>query len=290
MVFKTTFSQVDTLKEARNKKRKVVLSSSAIVLTTGSLLYLNQAWYADYTTSHFHFFNDNGEWLQMDKLGHTFTTYQTSRLMMNAFEWAGFSKNKSLWIGGTMGFAYMSVIECMDGFSTGWGFSWGDMGANALGTSLAISQQAFWKEQRVLLKFSYNKSNYAQYNPSLLGKDFSTQLLKDYNGQNYWLSINPSAFMAKETKFPKWLNVALGYNANGMIGGFTNKEVTDKNGNSVRFERQRHYYLSLDIDLSRIKTKSKLLKGIFSVFNMLKIPAPALEFSGHGLKFRPIYF
>lgn len=268
----------------------MLLSSSAMLLTTGSLLYLNQAWYADYATGNFHFFNDNAEWMQMDKLGHTFTTYQTSRLMMNAYDWAGFTKNKTMWIGGTMGFAYMTAIECMDGFSSGWGFSWGDMCANAFGSSLAISQQAFWREQRVLLKFSYNNSGFAQYNPTLLGENFSTQLLKDYNGQSYWLSINPSSFMPKETKFPKWLNVALGYNAIGMIGGFINNDVTDKNGNVLHFERQRNYYLSLDVDLSRIKTKSKVLKGIFSVFNLLKIPAPALELSGHSLKFRPIYY
>ena len=37
------------------------------------------------------------------------------------------------------------------------------------------------------------------------------------------------------------------------------------------------FYLSLDIDLVKIKTKSKFLKSVFSVINFIKIPAPTLE-------------
>ena len=90
----------------------------------------------------------------MDKAGHVFTTYQMARLMMGAFNWAGFSKKKELFIGGTIGLVYMTAIECMDGFSKGWGFSYGDEVANVLGASFAVGQQALWNEQRVQLKFS----------------------------------------------------------------------------------------------------------------------------------------
>jgi hypothetical protein len=291
LLARISFAQTDSLASVNYKTRKIILASSTAVLTTGSLLYLDQAWFDLYSTGKFHFFNDNKEWLQMDKAGHLFTNYQTSRLMMGAFNWAGFNKKQELFIGGTIGFAYMTAVECMDGFSNGWGFSYGDMIANALGTSAAISQQAFWKEQRIQFKFSYAQSGLAKYNPDLLGKSFSTQILKDYNSQTYWLSVNPSSFIKKENKFPKWLNVAFGYSAYGMLGGYENNFVVqDADGNVLKFDRERRYYFSLDVDLNRIKTKSKVLKKVFSVINILKFPAPAIQFGKNKTRFYYLYY
>ncbi len=268
------------------KKRRWTLCVTSVALTSASLVYLNQAWYQEYNTSKFHWFNDNSEWFQMDKVGHTFTTYQTGRLMMDAMNWAGCNKKQQMIYGGLSGFAYMTAIEVMDGYSDGWGFSWGDMAANTIGSGLAIGQKTLWNEQRIQLKFSFRQSSLAQYRPDLLGKSWSTQILKDYNGQTYWLSINPSAFMKPETKFPKWLNVAFGYGADGMIGAsYNNVLIVDENGYTKYFNRYRQYYLSLDADLTRIKTKSKLLKSIFNCINIIKIPFPNLELSEGKLKF-----
>ena len=268
------------------KKRKLTLGISSLALTTGSLIYLNQAWYQQYNTSKFHTFNDNEEWFQMDKCGHVLTTYQTGRLMMNAMEWAGYSKRNQLLVGGLSGFAYMSVVEIMDGYSDGWGFSWGDIGANAIGSGLVIGQKALWKEQRIQLKFSFYTSEYAKYRKDLLGESFATQILKDYNGQIYWLSINPSTFMKKETSFPKWLNVAFGYGANGMLGArYNNIAIEDESGKVTVFNRYRQGYFSLDVDLTRIKTKSKVLKSVLSCLNIIKFPFPNLEVSEGKLKF-----
>lgn len=268
------------------KKRKLTLGISSIALTSGSLIYLNQAWYQEYNTSTFHTFNDNNEWFQMDKYGHAFSTYQTGRLMMNAMEWAGYSKKHQLLIGGLSGVAYMSAIEVMDGYSDRWGFSWGDMGTNALGAGMAIGQKLLWNEQRIQLKFSFYTSKYAKYRPELLGESLYTQILKDYNGQIYWLSINPSSFIKSENKFPKWLNIAFGYGADGMIGAsYNNVLAQDKDGTTHFFNRYRQGYFSLDVDFTRIKTKSKFLKSVFSCINMIKIPFPNLEVSEGKMKF-----
>jgi hypothetical protein len=59
--------------------------------------------------------------------------------------------------------------------------------------------------------------------PNVLGENFLQQTLKDYNGQTYWLSINVASFLSDDTRFPKWLNVAVGYGADGLIGGTENK-------------------------------------------------------------------
>ncbi|MDO8999354.1 MAG: DUF2279 domain-containing protein [Bacteroidota bacterium] len=296
VITKVSFAQSDSLLVKSDtlpnyKNRKIILATTSSAITVGSLIYLREAWFKQYSTGKFHFFNDNNDWLQMDKAGHFYSNYQASRLMMGAFKWAGFNRKQELFIGGSIGLVYMTAVECMDGFSNGWGFSYGDEIANILGASAAISQQAFWNEQRIQFKYSYAQSGLAKYNPDLLGGNFSTQILKDYNGQTYWLSVNPSTFIKKQNSFPKWLNVAFGYSAYGMIGGSQNNFVVqDAEGNVLKFDRERRYYFSLDVDLTRIKTKSKVLKKVFSVINILKFPAPAIQFSKTSTRFYYLYY
>jgi hypothetical protein len=78
-----------------------------------------------------------------------------------------------------------------------------------------------------------------------------------------------------------------------MLGGRENK-WTDENGNTVDrtdAERYRRIFLSLDLDLTRIPTRNKFLKSVFSVVNVLKIPAPALEYDTRGnWKVHGIYY
>lgn len=104
---------------ANSKERKLILFSGTSLVAGSSLAYLNHVCYSQYYTDKFHFFNDNKEWLQMDKYGHVYTNYQSSRMMVNAFKWARYSKKKQMFLGGTLGLGYMTAIEIMDGYSSG---------------------------------------------------------------------------------------------------------------------------------------------------------------------------
>jgi len=284
-------AQSDTVQKPSNKTRKAIVLGGTGALAMGSLVGLNQIWYAQYNTGSFHFFNDNKAWLQMDKVGHAYTAYQTSRLMMDAFDWAGFDRKKKIWIGGSIGFVYLTAIEIMDGYSRGWGYSWGDQIANLAGSAMAMAQEGFWREQRFVLKYSYAESGLARFNPDLLGDSFGSRLIKDYNAQTYWLSFGSSVSGKKDPLVPKWLALSFGYSAYGMLGGhYNNLLAQEPNGQVYQMERQRRYYLSLDIDFTKIKARSKLVRTLFTVVNLLKFPAPAVEFTKHGVRFLPIYF
>jgi hypothetical protein len=285
------FGQIphDTLSARQKKNRQLGIGIGAAALATGSLTFLDESWYRNYKAARFHFFNDDYEWQQMDKAGHCFTTYTVGRLMMGTLKWAGFSRNQYIFIGGTTGLAYMTVIEVLDGFSSGWGFSWGDMGANVTGSALAISQEYFWNEQRITLKFSDHRTSYPPYRPSELGSNAYQEILKDYNGQSYWLSVNIASFLKKETHFPRWLNVAIGYGAEGMISGDPNYVIVESNGTIIGNDRYRKLLISLDVDFTKIKTRSPLLKGLFGVINCFKVPFPTYEISNHG-GFHWLYF
>ncbi|MBL0329179.1 MAG: DUF2279 domain-containing protein [Bacteroidetes bacterium] len=267
-----------------SKKRFVLVAGAETILYTGSLIGLNELWYKDYPRSSMHSFDDTREWLQMDKVGHVTTSYYIGRVGTQLYKWSGVKRKKAIWYGGMLGSVYQSTIEVLDGYSSEWGFSWGDFASNTAGSLLCIGQELAWDEQRIVLKFSFMQSEYSKFRPNVLGKNLQENILKDYNGQTYWLSVNLASFMRKETKFPKWLNVAVGYGANGMTGGDFNPPYTDADGFQIRHDRYRQYYLSLDVDLTRIKTKSKFLNTVFYSIGYLKIPAPAIEFSEKGVK------
>ncbi|WP_078226040.1 DUF2279 domain-containing protein [Flavobacterium sp. LM4] len=274
---------LDTL----NKKRQNTVVITEAALASVTLIGLNQIWYADYPKSNFHFINDNDEWLQMDKIGHFYSAYHLGRFGAEALNWSGASKKNQLIYGAGVGFAFLTAVEVLDGYSAEWGASSGDLIANATGTALYVSQELLWNEQRITPKFSFHTTQYANKRPDKLGSSLNEQILKDYNGQTYWLSVNLYSF-AKETKIPKWLNVAFGYGADGMLSG------NNKNENFVLAqnpENFRQIYLSFDVDLAKINTKSHFFKTIFSVFNTIKIPAPTLEYTANkGLKGHLFYF
>lgn len=268
------------------KRQNAVVISEA-VLATGTLVGLNQVWYADYPKSDFHFINDNAEWLQMDKAGHVFSSYHLGRFGAEMLQWSGATKKNQLLYGAGLGFAFLTAVEVMDGYSDQWGASSGDILANATGTALFVSQELMWNEQRIIPKFSFHTSPYASYRPDVLGSSLSEQILKDYNGQTYWLSVNLHSF-AKKSKIPKWINLAVGYGAEGMTTGSVDDKPFDGSYNPKRF---RQLYLSLDLDLTKIRTKSPFLNTIFSVFNSVKIPAPTIEIVHlNEIKYHLIYF
>lgn len=252
-----------------------------------TLLALNQLWYADYKRSKFHTIDDNSEWLQMDKLGHVFSAYQLGKLGSESLRWSGVNEKNQLLYGATLGFSFLTTVEVLDGFSNEWGFSWGDFAANTTGAGLYIGQELLWKEQRILVKYSFYRTEFASSRPEKLGNGLLEESLKDYNGQTYWLSANVHSFF-KNSNVPKWLNLAVGYSGEGMLSGNNSLIVNDV---LIEQNRRRQFYLSLDLDLTKIETKSHTLKTIFSIFNAIKIPFPTLEFTNkNGVKFHSVYF
>jgi hypothetical protein len=271
--------------EPQNENRIWITSASIAAISATSYALLNELWYKDYERSKFHLFNDNREWLQMDKAGHLMTTYNIGRYGYDVFRWSGLNENQSTWIAGTLGLAYLTGIELMDGKSAAWGFSNGDMIANACGSFLFIAQQKIWHDQRIRFKFSYTPSEFSEYNPAQLGRNFQQRVLKDYNAQTYWTTFNIHSFLADDAAFPRWMNVAIGYGATEMI---TAKNTVDDVNN---FQRKREFYISFDADLDRVQWKKKWMKQIAKILSFIKIPGPTLEIRNDGkVKMYGVFF
>ena len=266
------FKPSDTLNIPR--RNSVIIFESVVFV--GGIIQLNKIFNKDQFSSNCSFINDNSTCLQMDKAAHIFTSYQIGNMSYNLLNWSGVSKKNKLIYGAGMGFVFLTTAEVLSGFSKNSNASYGDVIANAGGTTLFVFQDMIWDEQRIVPKFSFHSSRFVSSNI----KTMKTQIESEFDGQTFWLSANIQSFF-KKSKVPKFLNIAFGYGVENLDNSTLNTNV----------EPYRQLFLSLDVDLTRIKTNSHLLKTLFSVFNTIKVPAPTIEFSRNNqLKWHFIYF
>lgn len=285
------------LSPEQKKRRQWLIAGVNVAGYGGSLVLLNSAWYKGYARTDFHTFNDSKEWLQVDKIGHAWGAYNAGKVSAAMWKWAGVPSKKAALIGALSSTAYLTGIEFMDAHSAKWGWSWSDIGANVIGGGLFVGQEYLWNEQRIQFKFSFHTKKYSdpvleQRADNLFGKPWYERMLKDYNAQTYWFSANLHSFFSK-SDIPNWLNVSIGYGADGIYGGFENKWL-DQIGNEIdrsSIPRKRQFYLAPDVDFTKIPTNKKWLRTVFTFLNAFKFPAPALMIDSKGkFKAYALYF
>ena len=252
------------------KRNTRIVAGSHAAIYGGTMVGLNRLWFKDCQWIGMHTINDNGDWLQMDKLGHTTTSYHTCLFGDESMRLAGLDSKRSALYGGAFSLLFMTTIELMDSGYEDWGFSWGDMAADVSGIALYTAQQLLWDEQRISLKYSFHPTEYAQYNPEELGHNLISQALKDYNGITIWAAFNiKELFLDSESSFPEWLTVDLGYGAKGMVAP---QPTAD-------FDRVRQFYLAPGIDLAKLPIENRYLKATLRLLSFIKLPMPALEYN-----------
>lgn len=290
------FSPPDSL----HKKRFYTTATFSTVTYSGFSYGLYNTWYKQYDQEAFHLYNDLGEWRNMDKFGHFYTAYFQGVLCYKGAKWTGLNENQSIFTGFFLGTLFQTTLEVMDGFSSNWGFSLPDMSMNLLGSSAFVLQQKYWQDQRIIFKVSNVPKSYSQETifsvdgtatsslanraADLYGSSLPEKFLKDYNSQVIWTSINISSFLDSDTNFPSWLNVAIGYGAGNMFGGYEN--TWTENGVDFKldnkYKRYSSFYLSPDIDFWKVRTKYESFNTLLDMFNIFKIPAPAIEINTLG--------
>ncbi len=270
-------TEPESTPDKKRRLRIVWLVSGLIYVAM--MMMLGSAWYAPQWISPFHFFDDLPEWQQMDKVAHVFWTFHASAITSRLLQWAAVGQLRSNRGGALMGFLFVTGIEIFDGFSIAYGASLWDMAANGIGAGAFALQHHLWKRVLIWPKFSFHPTTFAPLRPNVLGNGFLEEVLKDYNGQTFWYGVR-----LPWLPFPKWLTLAAGVRAEGMIFG----RIAENEALSLHPERR--YYISLDVDLSHIKTESRLVSALLYIPNIIKVPAPAIEFSSRGIRFHPLYF
>lgn len=268
----------DSSANFRSPKKLIIATGIAY---TASLTALSKMWYSQSPRQSFTFFNDWHQWKQVDKAGHFFSAFHLAAGSSQILKHYNVSQSKADAWGAATGFLLLLPIEILDGFSAGYGASLPDVAANFSGSAFYYLQARLWNEVRLQPKFSFMRTPYpALRDDNTLGKGLLSEVLKDYNGQTYWLSVNMDRFI----HFPKWLNLAIGYGATGMV------YAIDEQNKIAGYHAYRQFYLGLDFDLSHIKSNSGILNTLLFIINTIKLPAPAIVFSSSGNKWYWLMF
>jgi hypothetical protein len=257
------------------KKNITMITATSAAAVVGTYTTLGYFWYANQPKSNFHFFNDNQEWMQMDKLGHAMSAFAISETAVKTLSSVGVHRQKSIWIGSAVGLVFQTPIEIFDGYMKNYGASWGDEIANITGSGLVLGQYLLWNDIRIHPKFIYHKSNFPELSPQkgLLGNHWSNYWLKDYNGQTYWLSFDIHKFLKHDNKFPKWLNIAIGTGASNML------RAQFEDNEQLNYTPYRRYFIAFDLNLQAIKSKSKIVNACLHTLNYIRIPLPTIEYN-----------
>ncbi len=265
---------------------RTLISGGAVAAfnTAAWSFYLN-TWY-DRTSDKFQFRDD---WydhsLNVDKLGHFWTTSMLHKIVYKLSRWSNFSETQSLWIATGLAWLQMLPIEIKDGYFVTYGFAWTDLAANTLGAVYPTLQKIYPALEPFNLKMSmhitpnYNDDKYYQIrNP-----------VDDYEGRTFWLSIDVNSLLPESADpyWPDWLNLAVGYGGSDMFTERGNWNI-DKNRKGLG---NQEWYLALDYDLLKIfnPEKDTFFYTLLDFINMIHLPAPTIRFTPTAV-FYGVYF
>jgi len=257
-----------------------------------TLIGLIQAWYGADGTTAFHWFNDTSDWLGMDKAGHILSTFQVAAFALFILQRAGLHRRPGSAVAALMGWLVVSSYELLDGLSPTYGASAADLIANAAGALLLPLQVLAFPRLVAIPKLSYWQHHLTALRPQLLGASPAEQWLKDYNGMTLWLSLDVNGMLGRRV-LPPWLTVAIGYGAEGLLGGQDN-HWTDASGATHDYRhllRTQQLYLSLDLNVIYLRGRlPERHRWLLMPLHLIKCPAPALELGAGGLRWHWLHF
>ena len=184
----------------------------------------------------------------------------------------------------------MSPIEYFDGFAADYGASYTDLLANAAGVLFFWFQHKAYKQIICFPKFSFWPSPYAAMRPNVLGHNLWQNILKDYNGQIYWLNISANSLLPNGYKVaPAWFYLSVGYGAEQMVYGRV------KQNEAIGLHPERQYYFSFNISLRETGVfkryhNNTVIRAIVFWFEGYQLPAPCIELSNSGFRLHIINF
>lgn len=264
-------AQLDTTtKHPFTTKQKIVIGALAVQQAASFYVQYQWWWKNDY-----HKFNVepdgyfNNYALGVDKLGHFYTSYVYFHLLNETFRWAEFSDRTRIIASTAIPFVWAVSIEIGDGFSS-YGYSWEDLTANSLGIAYGLLQEKVPYMRNFKFKFSYFPSQY------YIENNFKGWVLTDdYRSEFYWLSFDVHNLLPKPAKryWPSFLNIAVGYGIDKNTG---------RNASPVN----REFGISLDWNISSIKTKNKTGYFLKEMVDYIHYPAPGVtKVEGEKAKF-----
>jgi hypothetical protein len=250
----------------------------------GAIIFLHihqrNAWWSG-QRGNFHFEEDWVSALQADKAGHAFGGYFASYVMSEGLMASGFSWDAATLWGGIFGCAYQTYVESEDGFAKKWGFSPSDWYFDAIGPLFFLAQHHVSALQNITPKWQYVPSKWLN-EPQIVRP---STFIDDYNSSTFWWSVNVYNLLSEKLKqyWLPWLNIAIGYGADAVDANKDPNQPPDQLS-------QRRYIVGLDYNLIQLLPPGGTFwNWLRQSLDFIKFPAPALEFTESGTRFRILY-
>ena len=247
----------------------------------GLYIYFKHAWWSGQPAPHWFVQSD---WDQnerdLDKFGHLFGGYQLTRITSELMEAGGVEPTRAALLGALYAYAFQFQIEEWDGTQKIYGFSPGDLVADAGGAALAVAQTQIPSLRAVKPVWSYRPTE-AFRRRNEPGHGGQPRATTDYSGQTYWFSTDLHSLLPESARkfWPAFLRVSPGYSITDYVDA--------KTGMSIR--AQRKILLSIDIDPEKLPGDNREWRIIKHELSFLRIPGPTLQLTP-SWKFFPAYY
>lgn len=258
------------MEDRRFRTQALILGGAGAVLAYGATV-----WWKDGQSSHFRTANEG--WFGQDtytggadKLGHAYFSYAGTRLLANAFEWAGNNRDDAAILSAATVFGTMLAVETLDGFSERYKFSKEDVIMNAVGTGLGL---LFEKNKRLDDLFDFR----LHYWPSGDAKRLNqVGPVSDHSGQTYLLVAKATGIsQLKNHDVLRYFELAAGYGTRGY----------EPNNGAPAPDRSRHVYFGISLNVSEIlrntvfrdsaeKTRSR--RATETILEYVQVPGTAV--------------
>lgn len=252
------------------RTRALVIGGLGGVLAYGAKNWWNDGLTHNFSTVNEGWFGQNTYAGGADKFGHAYSTYAGTRLLTNAFEWAGNSRDQSVILSAATVFGTLMAVETVDGFSKRFKFSKEDMVMNAVGTGLGV---LFEKNKRLddLLDFRLH------YWPSGDARRLNqVSPVNDYSGQTYLLVAKASGMpQLKNHEVLRYFELAVGYGSRGY----------EPNEGAPYPDRHRNLYFGISLNISELlrgtayrgaSAPSRTQRATETVLEYIQIPGTAV--------------
>lgn len=208
------------------------------IIASGALLvgyYGFEQWWQDGFTGQFRtvkegWFGQGTEQGGADKLGHSYFSYSTARLMTRGFEIAGNPPARARALGAWSALGVMMGVEILDGYSKKYRFSREDAVMNLAGAGLAYAMERYPAlDQALDYRLLYKPSPGSSFEPG-----------GDYSGQTYLLILKAAAVPAwREHRVMRYLELAVGYGTRGY-------------GETPPGDPHRNAYIGLSLNVAEV--------------------------------------
>ena len=192
-----------------------------------------------------------------DYLLHVTASYQVSQGAALAWEWACVPPMTAAWLGAATAFAVGLPKKIGDGFHAT-GFEVAKNLANAVGAGLPVAHRAWPATRAINVKAWYWPS--AEFRSRTPGGE--PQLLSDYAGQRYFLTLSPGLFPGGSgSAWPAWLGVGVGHGTPAWVTA----PATDD------------WYAVLDLNWRGLPISASWWHDVASLLDQIHLPLPGVR-------------